>query len=1296
MLGPAKPVLPKATLSKPKETSSGVAPADSSSALAARAYQTEMYEKCVKANTIVVMDTGSGKTLVATLRIKHELAVTSPEKRVWFLTPTVALCKQQCETLQRQIRSVEIRSFSSHDRVECWRTKELWDAALRSVRVAVATYAVLQNALSDGFVKMNSIALIVFDEAHNCVGKSPGSKIMHDFYWPDKDAGREVPHIMGMTASPTNKAGGMKLKKLEETLDAICKSPKVHRESLQSYVNRPTVSAEYYPPAIQGTCRSIDSMRAILNMLDMHKDPEVIRHRTENTEQSRAQLTKVFKTGQGTFVLDQLRTFCTRSEAMCKNLGTLAADFYIAKVVAQFIGPEKGLRSAADEVDQTIFHTWEFSSRAYLAGLLKGVQVNQDALAMAPTTGSVSPKVDCLVRILLDSRQDAMDDSNRGIVFVTERATAVVLHHLLSRHPTVSQLFRVGCVHGSSKHDRGRRDLGDVHNPTDQSDTIAKFRSGEVNLMIATSVAEEGLDVSACNLVVCFDPPKSAKSFIQRRGRARRAGSKYLILVDQTAQEEEKDWEDIEAQLRAEYEREDRESAHQDALAMREKTSYRRFVHPVTGAVLDMENAKGRLQQFCAVARGGARRYVGKQQPFYIFEEIAEQPPALVGPDDAPLVKAKVVLPPACVSYRMRTTWSKKAWRSQRNASKDAAFEAYMRLYRAELVNEYLLPPMHGISGGPDEDMSSLIEIREQFNPWLRIGKALREMPDAPQSYTIVVENTNGSKSSFEAVAPCRNLDTVLPFRALLKDTEWVVRIESQASSGTGYDASSAPRYQLSIKDKKPQLTATETAISVVPQSLAPCILYKMEAHLVAQELQSQFLSDVPVSSAAVRLIRSAITVPARREGEYQSLEFIGEACLKLLATVFLTAKHPLWPEGYLTTNRAKLISNTSLCRAALERKVDRFLLTKPFDAEASRRSTRTDKNTRGREVARRTLAHTVKAIVGAGRQAGGYGAALTWTKALLAGSIDLPSLEVGRMQLYDLVPGSQVPISADLTMVETLAGYSFRKRALLVEALTHGSDISALDHGCYNRLAFLGNAVIESLVSDVIYRELSADKSSGCVALGMMSVYRAAMVNRHYLGYLAMARHVSQQRTAVKSSGAGSPLVQEQYSVEFPLWRFLRYYSGEMADEMSAAEARFATLRGHLTQAVESGDTYPWLLLAQLRANDFFADVVESLVGAVFVDSGAMETCERLLDTMGLLPYLRRMIREKIDVMHPKERLQALTGGKALRYEVGREGGLVCSVFVDDRLVARVEDGVTEDEAHIKAAVEAVTKLSS
>ena len=80
-----------------------------------------------------------------------------------------------------------------------------------------------------------------------------------------------------------------------------------------------------------------------------------------------------------------------------------------------------------------------------------------------------------------------------------------------------------------------RRSLADLVDRTAQQSTLDNFRKGLLNLCIATSVLEEGIDVQACNLVVCFDDSKNVKSFIQRRGRARRADSRYLILQDSNA-----------------------------------------------------------------------------------------------------------------------------------------------------------------------------------------------------------------------------------------------------------------------------------------------------------------------------------------------------------------------------------------------------------------------------------------------------------------------------------------------------------------------------------------------------------------------------------------------------------------------------------------------------------------------------------------------------------------------------------------------------------------------------------------
>ncbi|KAG9625775.1 dicer-like protein, partial [Aureobasidium melanogenum] len=116
---------------------------------------------------------------------------------------------------------------------------------------------------------------------------------------------------------------------------------------------------------------------------------------------------------------------------------------------------------------------------------------------------------------------------DRCIVFVEQRSTAYLLHQVFEK--IGGPHLRGGLLIGASN---GR--LDDVQSTfRGQVITLMKFRKGELNCLFATSVAEEGLDIPDCNLVVRFDLCKTMIQYVQSRGRARHKNSRFLHMKEE-------------------------------------------------------------------------------------------------------------------------------------------------------------------------------------------------------------------------------------------------------------------------------------------------------------------------------------------------------------------------------------------------------------------------------------------------------------------------------------------------------------------------------------------------------------------------------------------------------------------------------------------------------------------------------------------------------------------------------------------------------------------------------------------
>ena len=166
--------------------------------------------------------------------------------------------------------------------------------------------------------------------------------------------------------------------------------------------------------------------------------------------------------------------------------------------------------------------------RAYLRKKLSEVHVHfhyaeGNLVASCPR---LSPKVQSLIGFL--KQEDASDFS--GLVFVQTRAEVAVLSHVLNVHiPSIE----ISTFIGASSFSGRKSNISELADIKNQKTTLDDLRRGRKNLIVTTNALEEGIDVSRCKLVICFDRPRNLKSFIQRRGRARRSDSKYVIMFEE-------------------------------------------------------------------------------------------------------------------------------------------------------------------------------------------------------------------------------------------------------------------------------------------------------------------------------------------------------------------------------------------------------------------------------------------------------------------------------------------------------------------------------------------------------------------------------------------------------------------------------------------------------------------------------------------------------------------------------------------------------------------------------------------
>ncbi|TFK52682.1 P-loop containing nucleoside triphosphate hydrolase protein [Heliocybe sulcata] len=726
---------------------------------ATRAYQQEMLEESLRKNIIIALDTGSGKTHIAILRLKLE-ADREPAKISWFIAPTVALCEQQRDVIDKGL-PVPVGFISGSLEPDQWKDPALWRNVLDTHRVMVSTPQVLLDALRHGYVSLGKdIGLIVFDEAHHAVADHPYNRIMKEFYFdlPRRPLGSMGsgagivdgtgepasmrPMILGLTASPIY--GGhveQAFRVIEANLDSAIRAPQKNRTELSAYVHRPVFKHMLFHNSPYAPSPNVTALEAVLSKMNIEDDPAIknLRHQLKRlppgSERTRVdQKLSKWLSKEGTYTHKGLRDLHRTAVDICVDIGPWAADWYIETVLEQ--------AKTGNNPYHNIYSAWQNKEKQYLMDKLSQIAVTPVSTRPEDIVSGTSDKVAKLIECLEQEKKEkeACDEEYSGLIFVQRRDAVITLAEVLSRHPCTRDVFQVGSLIGSSDTSYRHAFLDITRTLCKQtpSETLRDFRIKEKNLIVSTAVAEEGIDIQACGNVIRWDPPQNMASWAQSRGRARRERSSFVLMFsdDNVHGKQVLQWEELEERMMNLYNDPNRKVIEP---VEKEDETYedeeeRAFTVPDTGAVVTLHSAVGHLAHFCSILPGAQ---YGNNTPFYDIDPPdfpegwhASDPRIQGAPYPGPFGCTLTL--PRYVDGELRVHTVPRKYSSKMSAKRHAAFFAYIALYEAGLLNDHLLP-LTSVVNPQDEDVQALLKdvegragtaaVTAQMNPWLTSGK---------------------------------------------------------------------------------------------------------------------------------------------------------------------------------------------------------------------------------------------------------------------------------------------------------------------------------------------------------------------------------------------------------------------------------------------------------------------------------------------------------------------------------------------------------------------------------------------
>ena len=476
-----------------------------------REYQKIISNSALNKNTLVILPTALGKTIISLL-VSVNILYNYKEKRILILAPTRPLVNQHWDSFTSNIKLLDEQTvvvtgkIPPHARTIVWNNK--------TIRLFFSTPEVVKNDIIDKRLSLVDFFLVVFDEAHRAVKDYAYTFIADQYIKHCLN-----PLILGLTASP-----GSEKNKIQEICDNLfienIEFKTEEDKDVKRYINPIHLKWQWFDlPSEYQYVKSIlkTMLDEKLNWLNsrniLRKNSKWIfkRDLISLGEQLRSKLSITLEEDRRSIYY-----------ALMQQSIALSLMYCIELVESQ------GFHSLGTFLGRT--RPEESKSHKILLGdnRIKEIKRLMENLQMD------HPKVQYLLKILKErhdpqsilnkrgnSSRSAPEVISRVLVFTQYRDTAQHIVEML-----IKDNIRASKFVGQSKRQ------GDPGMKQEEQNSILKnFREGEFSVLVATSIAEEGLDIPEVDLVVFYEPIPSEIRHIQRRGRTGRKNIGSVLIL---------------------------------------------------------------------------------------------------------------------------------------------------------------------------------------------------------------------------------------------------------------------------------------------------------------------------------------------------------------------------------------------------------------------------------------------------------------------------------------------------------------------------------------------------------------------------------------------------------------------------------------------------------------------------------------------------------------------------------------------------------------------------------------------